>query len=261
VGEVYGGRLAVFHWATPAYSEPIVAWHYCLDQHPDTVPDARNQRSSELRAEFTGLVDGDWTFHIVSVDAAGNLGRLAEHFTIRIRSTVSLQGLVAKPNGILPQEGASLELYKAGKSVGKQSTGREGRFRFDELEPGDYLVKLDAAGLPSLLVDGLKFDQGPHTLNLSTEVCAWPQPGPVTGPLRFAVLAREPGQVQVKLFNEAGQSLAQLDAAAPRPGYVKLAWDPAKAEPGSYLWQATHTATAGGKVTKYPIRKLALSKG
>jgi predicted RNase H-like HicB family nuclease len=258
-GEIYGSRLAVFHWATPAFSEPIVAWRYCLDQHPDTVPDARNQRSTEQLAEFTGLVDGDWTFHIVSEDASGNLGRLAEHFTVRIRSTLSLQGLVAKPNGILPQEGASLELYRQGKSVAKQSTGREGRFRFDELEPGEYLVKLDAVGLPSLLVDGLNFESGSHTLNLSNEVCAWPQPGPVSGPLRFAVLAREAGQVQIRLFNEAGQSLAQLDAAAQRPGYVKLAWDPSQAEPGQYLWQATHTSGAG-KVTKYPIRKLALSR-
>jgi hypothetical protein len=250
--------LAVFHWATPAFSEPITAWHYCLDQHPETVPDARNPRTSDMRAEFTGLADGDWSFHIVSVDAAGNVGRLAEHFTVHIRSTVSLQGLVSKPNGILPLEGASLELFKQGKSVGKQQTGREGRYRFDELEPGEYLAKVDAAGLPSLLVDGVRLDGGAQTLNLSTEVCAWPQAGPGGG-LKFAVLAKEPGQVQLKLFTEAGQALAQLDAPAPRAGYVKLSWDSSKADAGSYLWQATHTA-ATGKVTKYPIRKLQVTK-
>jgi hypothetical protein len=192
------------------------------------------------------------------VDAAGNVGRLAEHFTVHIRSTVSLQGLVSKPNGILPLEGASLELFKQGKSVGKQQTGREGRYRFDELEPGEYLAKVDAAGLPSLLVDGVRLDGGAQTLNLSTEVCAWPQAGPGGG-LKFAVLAKEPGQVQLKLFTEAGQALAQLDAPAPRAGYVKLSWDSSKADAGSYLWQATHTA-ATGKVTKYPIRKLQVTK-
>jgi hypothetical protein len=58
------------------------------------------------------LADGDWVFHIVSVDSAGRLGRLAEHFSVKVRSSASLQGQVTKPNGILPQEGASLELFK-----------------------------------------------------------------------------------------------------------------------------------------------------
>ncbi len=109
------------------------------------------------------------------------------------------------------------------------------------------------------LVDGLHLDGGVQSLNLSTEVCAWSQPGPVQGAFKFAVLAKEAGQVQVRLFNEAGQALAQLEAAAPRAGYVKLSWDPAKLEAGSYLWQATHSSAAG-KVTKYPIRKLQVTK-
>ncbi len=50
-----------------------------------------------------------------------------------------------------------------------------------------------------------------------------------------------------------------MEATASKPGYVKLAWDAGKAEPGSYLWQATHSSAAG-KVTKYPIRKLQVAK-
>jgi hypothetical protein len=258
-GESFASRTAVFHWSTPSYNEPIGAWHYCLDQSPDTVPDGRNPRSSDLRAEFNGLADGDWTFHIVSVDASGRLGRLAEHFHIRVRSSASLQGQVTKPNGILPQEGALLELFRQGKSVGKASASKEGRYRFDEVEPGEYLVKLDVAGVPPLLVDGVRLDGGVGTLNLSAEVTAWPTPSAGAAQIRFAVLAREAGQLTLRLYNESGQSLGQLEGSAARPGYAKLAWDCSQVPPGMVLWQATLTG-AGGKVVKYPIRKLQISR-
>jgi len=258
-GESYGSRTAVFHWSTPAYSEPISAWHYCLDQSPDTVPDGRNPRTSELRAEFNGLADGDWVFHIVSVDASGRLGRLAEHFAVRVRSSASLQGQVTKPNGILPQEGAGLELYRQGKAAGKAQANKEGRYRFDEVEPGEYLVKLEVPGTPLLLLEGIRLEGGASTLNLSSEVCAWPSPTQGAAQVRFAVLAKEPGQVSVKVYTEAGQALAQVEGAAPRPGYAKLAWDCTQAPAGVLLWQATLQG-AGGKVVKYPIRKLQVTR-
>jgi predicted RNase H-like HicB family nuclease len=258
-GEAFASRTAVFHWATPSYNEPISGWHYCLDQKPDTVPDGRNPRTSELRAEFNGLADGDWVFHIVSVDAAGRLGRLAEHVAIKVRSSASLQGQVTKPNGILPQEGASLELFRAGKSVGKAVTAKEGRYRFDDTEPGDYLLKLDVPGQPSLLLDGVKLEGGAATLNLSAEVNAWPSPSQGAAQIRFAVLAKEPGQLSIKLYNESGQAVGQVEGPAARVGYAKLLWDCTQAPPGTLLWQATLTA-AEGRTVKYPIRKLQISR-
>ncbi len=197
--EAYGSRVAVFHWATPAFSEPIVAWHYCLDQDIDTIPDARNPRTAEPRAEFQGLADGDWTFHIVSVDAAGTVGRLAEHFTVRIRSAAVLQGLVAKPNGILPLEAGQMELFRQGKSAGKQSTGRDGRYYFENLEIGDYLLKLDAADLPSAA--GRRTAPG------------WRQPDlePVVGNLRLESRPAQPLALQVR---RPGQGAGPGPAAA-----------------------------------------------
>jgi predicted RNase H-like HicB family nuclease len=258
-GEPYAARTAVFHWSTPAYDDAVVAWHYCLDQSPDTVPDGRNPRSGELRAEFNGLGDGDWTFHIVSVDAAGRLGKLAEHFTVRVRSSASLQGQLTKSNGILPQDEGALELYKQGKSVAKCQVAKDGRYRFDEVEPGEYVVKLDLPGSPALLLDGIRLEGGAASLNLSADVNAWPNPTQGSPQVRFAVLAKEPGQVNVKVYSEKGQAVGQADAVAARPGWVKLAWDCSQAPAGLLVWQATVTGAAG-KVVKAPIRKLQVSR-
>jgi hypothetical protein len=109
-------------------------------------------------------------------------------------------------------------------------------------------------------MDGVKLEGGPATLNLSAEVMAWPSPSQGAAQVRFAVLAKEPGLLQIKLYNEAGQGVGQVEGPAARVGYAKLAWDCSQAQPGQLLWQATLTATAGGKVTKYPIRKLQISR-
>ncbi|HTB22764.1 MAG TPA: hypothetical protein VK914_08670 [bacterium] len=257
--EGYANRTAVFHWSTPQSRTPVSAWHYCLDQIPDTVPDQRAARTTELRAEFNDLAAGDWWFHIVSVGPDGGLGRLASHFPARVRSAGSLQGQVTKPNGMLPQEGALLEVFRQGKSVAKTAAGKDGRFRFDGLDPGEVLVKLDLAGLPSLLVDGVKLDGASSTLNLSCECMAWPSPTEGAAQIRFAVLAREPGKVGLKLYTETGQGLGEMEAAAPRAGYVKLTWNCSEAPAGSLLWQATVTS-ADGKAVKFPIRKLRISR-
>jgi predicted RNase H-like HicB family nuclease len=257
--ETYGGRTAVFHWASPAYNGAITGWHYCLDQSPDTVPDGRNPRTTELRAEFTSIAAGDWWFHIASVDSEGRHGSLAEHFHVRVRAFSSLQGQVTKPNGMLPLEGAGLELFRQGKSEAKTTTGKDGRFRFDELEPGELLVKLDVQGQPPLLIEGVRLDGSNATLNPSAECMAWPTPTAGAAQVRFAVLAKEAGSVGIKLYTENGQALGVLEGKAARPGYVKLAWDCSQAQPGTMLWQATVTA-ADGKAVKYPIRKLQVSK-
>jgi hypothetical protein len=110
-----------------------------------------------------------------------------------------------------------------------------------------------------LLLEGVKLDGGAATLNLSSEVCAWPAPTQGAAQVRFAVLAKEPGQLSIKLYTESGQALGQVEGQASRPGFAKLAWDCSQAQPGMLLWQATLTGAAG-KVVKYPIRKLQVSR-
>jgi hypothetical protein len=259
-GEAYANRTAVFHWTAPDYrGGAVAAWHYCLDQQENTVPDTGSPRTVELRAEFEDLAEGDWWFHIVSVGSDGALGRIAGHFPARVRSSASLQGQVTKPNGILPQEGAQIEVFRQGKSLAKAATGKDGRFRFDGMEPGLLLLKLDLEGLPALLVDGVQFDGSASTLGLSVECMAWPAVGPGgAAQLRFAVLAKEAGKVALKLYSEGGQALAELEGSAPRPGYVKLAWNAPPTPVASLLWQATVTS-AEGRAVKFPIRKLKLA--
>ncbi|MGH7442858.1 MAG: carboxypeptidase-like regulatory domain-containing protein, partial [bacterium] len=258
-GESGSGRDAVFHWSAPLWSRSVVAWRYCLDKEPLGLPDAGCSRTTELRAEFSGLGPGDWFFHISSESEDGVLGTLATHFPVKLRDLGGLAGQVTKPNGILPLAGAQLEVFRSGKSVAKTASGEDGRFRFEGLEAGEVLVKLDVAGLPALLVDGIRLDGAEAQLNLSPECMAWTSPRAGVLQVRFAVLTKEIGRTAVKVYGPKGQTLAEIEAPAARPGYVKLAWDCSQTTEDNLLWQAQVTG-ADGRAVKYPIRKLKISR-
>lgn len=256
--EAYSSRNPVLQWTAPSFSEPVVAYHFVLDNEKDTIPDAKDTRTVEPRAEFQGLGDGDWYFHAISVDSAGRLGRVASHFRFSIRSAGTLQGQVTKPNGILPLEGALVEVFLKGKSAGKCAANKEGRFKFDGLELGEYMLKLDAPGLPPQLFDAVQVSEGSSTLALSTEICSLPNPSHGAKEVRFYVLAKEPGSLGLKIYTESGTVIASLEAQASRPSYQKLAWDVSRIEPGIYLYQATLSGSSG-KIQKYPIRKTQIT--
>jgi hypothetical protein len=195
---------------------------------------------------------------MVSVDAEGRVGKAASHFPLHIRSAGSLSVQVSKANGILPFEAVAAEVFLRGKSVAKAVSNKEGRLRFEALDPGEYLLKLDAPGLPGQLMEGIQVKEGESHLALSTEVCAVPNPSAGAKEIRFYVLAKEAGSLSLKIYKESGTVVATLEAQAQRVGYLKLAWEASQAEPGIYLYQATLNAS-GGKILKYPIRKVQIT--
>ncbi len=72
-------------WAPPADLSGISGYYTLLDQRPETVPTAHSGSFTlATAASYSGKADGLWYFHIVSVDAAGNVGTEAAHYTLRI---------------------------------------------------------------------------------------------------------------------------------------------------------------------------------
>src|SRR6202021_1191438 len=66
-------------------------YYYSLDQEPSTVPiPTKAQYTTGTQATFPKLSDGVWIFHIVTADAAGNVGTRATHHSIHIDTTAGL---------------------------------------------------------------------------------------------------------------------------------------------------------------------------
>ena len=57
-------------------------YSYCLDQNPDTLPDAKSEGRNNS-VSYQNVSDGEWYFHVRAEDKAGNWGR-ANHYWIKI---------------------------------------------------------------------------------------------------------------------------------------------------------------------------------
>lgn len=64
-----------------------------------------------------------------------------------------------------PVAGATVVVERAGQVVAKAVTGADGRFRFVDLAPGDYKVRAERAGLPTVM-RALRVPAGATTLQL-----------------------------------------------------------------------------------------------
>ncbi len=76
---------AEFSWAPPEDFSGIKGYYCVLDQKPGTYPNSAVGAFTELGAFQAELgKDGDWYFHVTSLDQAGNLSRDASHFHMRL---------------------------------------------------------------------------------------------------------------------------------------------------------------------------------
>ncbi|HXB96646.1 MAG TPA: hypothetical protein VNZ54_01250, partial [bacterium] len=84
-GRWFNTSQVLLQWSPPADLSGVTGYYTVLDQRPETVPTAHTGAFTlATTAAYTGKGDGVWWFHIVSVDAAGNVGTEAAHYCVRI---------------------------------------------------------------------------------------------------------------------------------------------------------------------------------
>ena len=66
-------------------SIPMAGYHYLLNHYPETIPAPPEASFTEdKRIAFTDTPQGNWYFHVVGEDEAGNIGTTASHYKILI---------------------------------------------------------------------------------------------------------------------------------------------------------------------------------
>jgi predicted RNase H-like HicB family nuclease len=256
---------AHFTWATPAWPQTVAAWHYVLDDKPETLPDANAPRTAQNGAAFKDLPDGNWWMHIISVDSLGHLGRTAGHYPFKVASRGSLLIQLAQANGMMPAAEAGLELMKdpstglgQAQSVALGKTDPQGRYKFEALEPGIYGLQVDVQGLPPQIFEGIEVRSEDAVLSLSSELCAWPNPAPAGSPIRFSLLAKEAGTLTLKVYTDTGKAAHNREVAVEGRKYLDLEWEPGPFGAGGYMYQVI-LKTEAGTLLKTPIRKLKIN--
>lgn len=93
--EIYSNGTAILEWETPRDMTGIAGYYYSLDLFADTVPDPASATwTTSNSATFQRLREGHWYFHIISVDALGNIGRVPSHFSILLDTTPPTASIV-----------------------------------------------------------------------------------------------------------------------------------------------------------------------
>ncbi|HVZ81752.1 MAG TPA: hypothetical protein VHE12_13270 [bacterium] len=63
----------------------LSGYYYLLNHYPETVPaPPEASYTQDRRVALSGTPQGSWYFHVVGVDEAGNIGRLASHYRLQV---------------------------------------------------------------------------------------------------------------------------------------------------------------------------------
>ncbi len=244
-------------WKPMDYVNDIIGYYYVLDAFDKTVPGPKNSKTMDTNLSMTNLTDGIWYFHVVSVDKEGVIGKTAAHFKVKIKTKVTVKGTVTQSNGIMALSGATVELMKEdGTTLGISITDKDGNFAVDNLPVGKVKVKVLTKNLPPQMIYDveLKSDEPEKVMNISSEIFAMYDAS--SGKITFNYYIPEDGLVTIKVYNESGKTLANIEESKKGKIYNSTVWDSAGVEDGMVLYQVTAKGAASAKITRYGIRKI-----
>lgn len=248
-------------WKPAAYVNDIIGYYYTLDNSEKTVPTPKNNKTMDTSIAFTGLNDGQYYFHIVSVDREGVIGKTVAHFRIKIKSKITMRGTVTQSNGVMPLAGAAIEVTKDdGTLLAAGISGKDGNYVIENLTVGRVRVKVSAKNLPPQLISQveLREEESEKMLNISTEIFAMYDPAQEI--MTFNYFIPEDGLVSIKFYSEAGKIINTIDEKKKGKIYNNTVMEVKGIEPGTYLYQVQSKGDVTAKITKYGIRKIKIEK-
>lgn len=138
----------LFQWTMPHGDASYRGVYYVLDHRGDTTPTAADTFLPVTQQQLlrTGLEDGVWAFHVVSVDTRGRLTRAAAHYQVRVGEDPgagNVLGSVTGPGG--PVAGATVSIN--GGLFPEQRTNSTGEFHLMGIPAGTWDLTVTADGL------------------------------------------------------------------------------------------------------------------
>jgi hypothetical protein len=161
----------------------------------------------------------------------------------------------------MPLSGATVELMKEdGTTLGIGISDKDGNYVIDNLPVGKVKVKVLTKNLPPQMIYDLelKSDEPERLLNISSEIFAIYEEA--SDKMIFNYYIPEDGVVTIKVYNEAGKTLANLEETKKGKIYNSTVWDVSGVEDGMILYQITAKGGTTAKLTRYGIRKIKKEK-
>lgn len=163
-------RDAFFSWTVPNGAENYTGYYYLLDHYGDTVPTTADTYLPVTQTTLlrSGLADGIWVVHVVSVDTHGYLTRVGGHRQVRIGTDPGAGGLVGQivsATTSMPISGARVRVNRG--LVADQVTNATGNYNFMGVPAGTWEVEVSATGYTTMTRSVTITDAGSVPLNVS----------------------------------------------------------------------------------------------
>lgn len=138
-------RNVFMSWTLPHSDENYRGVYYVFDRYGDTVPDETTNfvPITQKQVLLSGVADGVWAFHIVSVDTQGYRTRAAGHYRVRIGpdpGNGTVFGQIVNSTTSAPINGARVTLNR--DLFPAQSTNATGNFNFTTIPAGTYEIRI-----------------------------------------------------------------------------------------------------------------------
>jgi hypothetical protein len=139
-----------YTWTVPNTDANYRGDYYVLDHYGDTIPTAATGTFLPITQKQllrSGLADGIWGFHVVSVDTLGYLTRTAGHYQVRLGADPgngTLLGNVANATGGAPLAGATVTINRG--LFPPQVTNSAGNYNFTSVPAGTWEVRISQPG-------------------------------------------------------------------------------------------------------------------
>ena len=137
-------------WTYPHGEENYQGVYYVFDHYGDTVPTTTDTFVSvdQLQVLLSGIADGAWMFHVVSVDTQGYLTREARHYRVLIGEDPgagTVFGQVTDSSTSMPIPGATVSVNRG--LWPDETTNGTGNFNFAAVANGTWELKGPRRGL------------------------------------------------------------------------------------------------------------------
>jgi hypothetical protein len=163
-------RDAFFQWTVPNGAGNYTGFYYVLDHYGTTVPTAADTRLPVTQTNLlrSGLADGIWVLHVVSIDTHGYLTRAAGHRPVRIGTDPGAGGLVGQVVSAATSSAISGARVRVNRGIiPDQTTNATGNYNFMSVPAGTWEVEVSAEGYVTMTRSVTITDGGSIPLNVS----------------------------------------------------------------------------------------------
>jgi fibronectin type 3 domain-containing protein len=216
---------------------------------------------------YANLANGNWFFHCLGKDVAGNLGDEATYL-ITILATGTIRGTVTEQDSGRPAPGIVVEARLSGSLKGQGQSAADGTYHIDAIEFGNYALRFNRFGYKPLEIENqnMNLANSPLTVNAvfhtdavidKNQSAAYPNPAQGSE-VRMIYYCEEPSDVVIEIYNVAGQMVARIKDSKPS-GYQYSIWPLSSVGRGVYMFRAVLSGNSGKKIV-LPIKKFSVIK-